>query len=310
MLSDIREDSNRFGVTFGYNLAKSGDVDAKSMTASIKYRPLDWFLVSATVPFTKIKGQEEGRGILDYSVQDWGDATVMGWSNLAYFFLDDTGQPAVAEEEGSDPLRGTGDPAFYVGLGLKLDTGTDDEFDYHKAYMQTRLPGSTGEISESFGILHPRFQTGTGTEDLLVGAVYQQRFGHFQPSVGVAYQMTGGENSVGYERSNKFSWALAAKYMFWCNEGKEFAVRGGISGLIATEHDVDHSENVFLGGSQKIGSVDGTKDDWLFWSVGVGYDLMENLSLNLGATFPLGHQDSGSEYAFDHQYSMSLEYRF
>lgn len=310
MLSDIREDSKRFGVTFGYNLAESGDVDAKSMTGSVKYRPLDWLLVSATVPMTSIKGQEEGRGILDYSVKDWGDVTVMGWGNLAYFFLDRDSTGEAEKTENGDSLTGRGDPAFYVGLGIKLDTGTDDEFNYHKGYMETRMPGYTGEASESFGILHPRFQTGTGTEDILTGVVYQQRFGHFQPSVGMAYQMTGGENSVGYERSDKLSWAVATKYMVWCDEGREFSLRGGISGLIALNHDVDHSENTFLAGSQKNGNVDGTKDDWMFWSVGVGYDLMEDLSLNVGLTLPLGHQDSGSEYAFDHQYSVSLEYRF
>jgi hypothetical protein len=160
-------------------------------------------------------------------------------------------------------------------------------------------------------MLPSRFQLGTGTTDILVAAFYQQRFGRWQPSVGLSYQFTGGENDIGYERSDRISWTVGTKFHLMDRpDCMQFYLYGGISGSDITSNDVDHSEDTTQLGSQEKGKVDGTKGTYNFYNLGVGYDITRNLTVSGGLTLPLDSQDDDSEYSFDRSYSLTLQLRF
>ncbi|MBU0753789.1 MAG: outer membrane beta-barrel protein, partial [Planctomycetes bacterium] len=169
----------------------------------------------------------------------------------------------------------------------------------------------TGETSESFGLLPTRFQLGTGTTDPIVALFFMQRFGKFQPSLGLSYQFSGGENAVGYERSDRFGVNAALKYTAMkTKDCRELYLTGGFSSSTAISRDFDHSEDVTRLGSQPVGRVPNTDGTYSFWSLGVGYDLTKSLAISLGYTDTLTTADEQSNYSFDQSISLGLQYRF
>lgn len=313
-----------------YSNTKNGRSRYQTYLLGLSFRPAEWLQVTASIPYTFIDGYDafydetapgvERKNVFTYSSEGIGDVVLMGWVNAAPAFLP---QPPEAGEEKSgdppgeeparcgsgDPLEGIGKPNIYLGLGVKLATGSDDEFDLKK-YRFDRSKAVTGEYSKSDGIRPARFQLGTGTYDLLLGAFYQQRFGRWTPYMGLSWQLTSGENSVEYERGDTFSWVAGTQCVLYCtSDCRQLYVRGGISGVISA-HDIDHSEDTTKLGKQSKGRVPDTRGTYHFFDLGGGYDLTENLSVFTTFRYPLNDPVDVSENSFDWQFSVGLQYRF
>ncbi len=318
MLSDFSHNTKTFALSLAYSNTDSGTSTYQSYSLGARYRVLDWLQLTASVPYTDIDGRDvvwdqpapgvDRRNVFEYSNSGLGDVIVMGWLDCLYPFCDE--KPAADEDAINLTIEGTGDPLVYFGVGVKLDTGDDDEFDRAK-YIFDRSKAVTGEPSESDGILPSRLQLGTGTTDILLGMIYQQRFGRFTPSVGLSYQMGGGENSVGYERSDRVSWAAGGKYIIWQPDcDRQFYASAGVSGTTMTSRDIDHSEDTTLLGSQERGRVRGTRGTYNFYNLGLGYDINEDITLSGSYVLPIDDPDEDSEYSFGSSFSVSLQFRF
>jgi hypothetical protein len=272
-----------------------------------------------------------------YNQEGMGDITIMSWFNVAYPFLrkpaqadgkekpgevkeataksgnDKPGKIKPEPEKGSDGLKGYGYPMVFLGVGLKLDMGTHDEWDYQKYLYDRRLAEDkgTGEYSISDGIIPAGYQLGTGTTDILFGIYYQQRLGRFVPCAGLTYQYSGGENTVGYERSDKLMWSLGTKYIISQDEKKrQFYINTSLSGTNILGDDIDHSENTTLLGIQEKGDIPDTGGSFEFIQLGLGYDITKYMSVSASVKRPLGSQGSDSENAFDHQFSVGMTFKF
>jgi|GEM_PF-3223428 len=320
MLSDFRDDSSIFGISLSASHADSGDAEYYSSSLGLRVRPLEWLQVTASVPYTRVKGKEiiwdqptpgvDRKNVFAYDERGLGDIVLMGWVNVLYPFLADRSTPADSQGRVDDLSEMFGSPSLFFGAGAKLDTGTHEEWSMKK-YNFDRSKATTGEFSDSDGMLPARFQLGTGTTDPLLGLVYQQRIGRVVPTAGVSYQVSGGENSIGYERSDRFSWSLGAKYILINHtDCRQLYLYGGASGSYILDDDVDHSEDTTTLGSQERGSMEDTKGGYYFGTLSLGYDITENLTVSGAYTLPLDDQDSDSEYSFDHQISLSLRFSF
>ncbi|MHC4661235.1 MAG: hypothetical protein ACYS8W_06055 [Planctomycetota bacterium] len=276
-----------------------------------------------------------------YNQEGVGDISVMAWINLAYPFYKKPAPPCPLEKtpqsgekpesrgpikrqkdapdsnkksNGKDknPLEGFGEPVVLFGIGLKLDTGKHDVWDYQKyVYDRSISEDLTGEYSITDGIIPASYQLGTGTTDILTGIYYQQRFGRFVPTASLVYQLTGGENSVGYERSDKVSWNLSTKYILnVMGNNRQFCINGGLSGSITTSADTDHSENTMMLGIQELGEIPDSDADYKFWDIGLSYDFTPSISAKAGFKFPLGSSEGTTENAFDKLFSLGITFRF
>jgi hypothetical protein len=318
MLSDFGNTSKTYALSLGYSNTASGASDYNSVNLGLRYRAFDWLQVTASIPYSFIDGHDVmwdypatgvRKNVFEYENNGLGDISVMGWFDLLYPFRQDE---TAAEKEvvASDTLEGTGKPLLFLGLGAKLDTGTHDEWDQTK-YDFDRSKALTGELSDSDGRLPSRYQLGTGTTDTLFGLIYQQRFGRFTPSAAFSYQMSGGENSIGYERSDSVSWAAGLQYVIYqpaCN--RRLYVNVSLSRSTTTSRDFDHSEDTTRMPSQPKGRVAGTQGTYNFYGFGIGYDLTEDMTVSAACTLPLNNPDEDSEYSFDRSVGVSLQYRF
>jgi hypothetical protein len=305
MLSGYGQDPDTVAFSLSHADARSGPNTYQTTTLAARYKVFDGFQFTASVPYLNIEGREEilvetVPGVFlynefDYSVSDLGDAIIAGWFNCTYPFLDNHGED---------------DPSFHLGVGVKLDTGEDDAFDPAK-YAYDRSMAIPVEFSDSDGILPPRFQTGTGTTDVLFGLVYQQRFGRFEPTAGISYQLRGGENSVGYERSDRMSWSAGTLITLWqMDPSRRLYAVGGVSGITIPQDDIDHSENALVYGLQERGDVEGSRGSYYFYNLGLGVDITRNLSVSGSCTLPINDPDEETAYSFDRSFSASLQVRF
>jgi hypothetical protein len=322
MLSDLNDDSN-FSFGLGYAYTDSGQSDYHSIALSARYKILDWFQVTGSVPYRIISGEESvtfreeqppGSGTfvdsiekLDYDTSGIGDVSLMGWVNLTYFLQGETEALDKSSMDASDIWE---KPSIYLGVGVKLPTGEDDETDSDKLAVDQRA-NLTGEYSQSEGVIPARFQVGTGTTDILFGAVYQQRFGRFIPVAGVTYQLVDDESDAGYEYGDMLSITAGSKYIISEWEGcRQFYVSGGVSASLKMEDDYDHSEDTTRLGSQPKGEVPDTDEDYYFANFAVGYDVTEDLRLVGGFTLPLNDPDDDSPNSFDKSISVGIQYSF
>jgi hypothetical protein len=330
MLSDFRDDDNPFAISLGYGYTESGDSEYNSINLGLRWRPNKWLQFTASIPYLDIEGEEvqvvDARDPVtdlpvqfveefSYSESGIGDVTLMAWANVLCAFLEDTplDDPSLeeAEKAAESDVEGIGDPALYFGAGVKLPTGDEDATDAAKYVFDSTTKNLTGEYSSSFGLIPTRFQLGTGTTDPIAAVFYVQRFGRFQPSAGFSYQWSGGKNDVDYERSDRFGWNVSCKYVAMVHEDcRQLYVTGGVSSSTATSRDYDHSEDVTQLGSQDVGRVDDTDGTYTFWSLGVGYDLLENLTVNASYTDSLSSPDENSNYSYDYSFGLGLQYRF
>jgi hypothetical protein len=298
----------------------------------LRYRPYDWLQLTAGIPYKDIAAKEvfidsrpvggtfeTRRSVFRYNDDGLGDITLMGWLDLLYPFthgerIETTAVSDVEYVEEEHSPEGVGDPFFYLGLGVKLDTGVHDERSIAKYNYDRKGPfGDLTSVERSVadGVVPAAYQTGTGTTDLLASLVYQQQFGHWIPVASLSYQMTGGDNSVGYEFSDKFSWSAGTKYVIsQTPDCRQFYVNGAISGLLNMDPDKDHSENTKLLGSQKVGDVPQTEGTYNFYGFGVGYDITTSIRVNASFTLPLGTHNSDSDNSFDRQIGVGVQYRF
>jgi len=317
MLSDIGTSSHKYSVSLSYSNNKSGRSKYNSVSLGLGYRPFDWLQLSGSIPYMDVSGKdvfweldqtELVRREFEYSNSGLGDVMIMAWANALYPFLDHSDtktDPADDEEELID------DPAIYIGLGVKLPTGSHDEDDPTKLKFDQSKSKITGQFSEADGIIPNRFQLGSGTTDILVGIFYMQRFGDFTPSAGVSYQFTGGDNDIGYEKSDRVSWTLGTKYMLYKTiDCRQLYLSGGLSGVTNTSRDFDHSENTSLIDYQPIGRVPGTDGTYNFYSLGMGYEVTRNLTINGSVTLPLSKANERSDNSFDRSISVGVQFKF
>ncbi len=318
MLSDFGNTSKTFAISLGYSNTDSGASQYNSLNLGLRYRAFDWLQITASIPYSFIDGHDviwdypaggARKNVFEYENEGLGDVNVMGWFDLLYPFR---AEETADEEEAAaaDTLEGWGKPLIFLGLGVKLDTGTHDEWDQEK-YDFDRSKALSGEFSDSDGRLPPRYQLGTGTTDALFGIVFQQRLGRFTPSAAISYQKGGGENSIGYERSDRISWAAGLQYVIYqpaCN--RRFYVNANVSSSTITSRDFDHSEDTTDGNPQPKGRVDGTQGTYRFYGFGIGYDITEDMTVSVACTLPLDNPDEDSEYSFDRSVGVSLQYRF
>ena len=330
MLSGLSDTSGKYGFSLSGSQMTSGDITYNSSVLGLRYKVLDWFQITGSIPYGDIHSTEtytnsftdingtiiKEKTKVRYKQSGLGDISLMGWVDLAYPFLsreEDNGPSKEAEAE-QEPFVGIGDPSVFLGVGVKLDTGTHDRRSKDKYRYDRKIATESGnpkEYSISDGAIPAYYQLGTGTTDLLLGLFYKQRFGRFVPNAGVSYKHSGGRNSVGYERGDMISWGTGLKYIILRGEDcSQFYVRGGLSGLVVIEPDVDHSENTSLIGPQQVGDVENTKGSYAFYDVGLGYDMSKNLSIIAGAKFPLTDHNNDTDNSFDRQVSLSLQYRF
>ncbi len=283
----------------------------------MSYRPLKWLVLAGEVGYTDIDGEETivddlGGGMSRYNVFSYdsrgvGDISLMGWAEM-FTLMSSSKDKSSSEDEEKEPPT-VGDPALYLGVGVKLPTGKHDDLDREK-FLYDRA-NSIGELSDSDGLIPSYFQLGTGTTDGLFGAVYQQRFGRFVPQVGVTYTVSGGSNSKGYERSDVLGWSLSTKFILMNLEDcRQLYVRGGLSGVYKASRDIDHSENNRLAGQQENGRVPDTDGAFNYCDVGLGYDFTEFLTANVQAKFPLNNSGSSTNFNFDKMFSVSVLLRF
>lgn len=322
MLSDIGTTSSKFGLSFNASANESGDSSFDSISIGLSYRPFEWLQLSGAIPYMFIKGNEviwdqydTGGGIMAnrrnefrYDQDGMGDIMVMAWANTLYPFFD---HPEGDEEPTTEEKEAFSEyPALYVGFGVKFDNADDDEFDAKK-FAFDREKAITGEPNISDGILPSKYQLGTGTTDILVGLYYLQRFGDFTPSAGISYQFVGGENSVGYEKSDVFSWSIGTKYtLIQTEDCRQLYLNAGISGVTTTSRDYDHSEDTTKLLSQPRGRVAGTNETYTFYSFGAGYEITKSIMVTGGITLPLNDPDKDSNYSFDRAFNIGLQYRF
>lgn len=281
----------------------------------MSYRPRKWLVLAGEVGYTDIDGEETivddlGGGLSRYNVFSYdsrgvGDISLMGWAEMFTLLSSpEDGSSPEDEEPGS-----VGDPALYLGVGVKLPTGRHDEKDRQKLLYDRA--NSIGEVSDSDGLVPSYFQMGTGTTDGLFGVVYQQRFGRFVPQVGLSYTVSGGSNSKGYERSNVFGWSVSTKFILMNLEDcRQLYVRGGFSGVYKASRDIDHSENNRLAGSQEKGRVSDTDGAFNYLDLGLGYDITEYLTANVQAKFPMNNSGSSTSFNFDKMIAVSVLLRF
>ncbi|MEW6743932.1 MAG: hypothetical protein AB1486_14365 [Planctomycetota bacterium] len=300
--------------------------DYDSLSLGLRLRAAEWLQLTANIPYSFIDGKEviwdqtapgvDRRNEFEYSNSGLGDVTLVGWFNVLYPFTaeDLTGAVdlSVPEQKPEEELtiEGTGDPLVYLGIGVKVPTGSYDEKDAAKLKFD-RSKSLTGETSESDGVLPARFQLGTGTTDGLFSLVYQQRFGRITPSLGVTYELSGGENDVGYERGDRLSWAAGVKYVLYrpgCN--RQLYVSAGLSGVSVLDDDVDHSEDTTQLGPQEVGVIPDTKGTYNYYNFGGGYDITEDFTIRASIILPFDNPDTDSEYGFEQSFGLSLQYRF
>ena len=311
-MSDVRENPKTYGITLGYSTTDTGDSTYQTVSLGLSYRPWKWLAVTGNIPYTIIGGEETivddlGGGQyrtnrFTYDSNGFGDISLMAWADLFQAFKDPP-----EETECNPPI---GPPALYVGMGLKLPTGPHDYLD-RKKYDYDRA-NSNGEYSDSDGIYPSYFQLGTGTLDGLFGVYCQQRFGRFVPHASLTYTLTGGENSVGYERGDSFGWSVGTKFLLMNLENsRQFYIQAGLSGVYIPSEDVDHSEDNQKAFSQRKGKVEDTDGAFSYWDIGVGYDLTENLTVSATAMFPLSNDSSSStSNSFDSMFGLSCWLRF
>jgi hypothetical protein len=316
MLSDL-SDPSKFAVSVSGSHTASGDTTYNSAALGLRYRPMDFLVITASFPYVNIKSKENvvytdsSTGTLRYDTDGQGDISAMGWVNVAHLMLKMGEPPGAIEETGPEPLTGIGDPMLYLGAGVKFDNAPFDERDVDKYLYDRDKATFTGERSIADGVIPAYYQQGTGTTDFLMGLLYQQRFGRFTPSAALSFVDTGGRNDVGYERGNKFSWSAGTKYTFFRGEDcSQFYAQGGISGLKVVQDDYDHSEDTTALGSQPVGKVEDTKGTYNFYYLGLGYELGKQWSFIASAQFPLTNHNQDTDNSFDRQFGLSIQYRF
>ncbi len=331
-----------FSVGIGWTFTETETARYHTIPVSVQVRPLDWAIFSIQVPFTSVSGKETyydqilvggiptlRETVLSYSNGGIGDLAISAWADCARLLglvlgggagkagETKAGPPGSAAGGGgaasagsADPFAGVGRPMLLIGAGIKLPTGEHDARDADK-YAFDRSKSLTGEYSESDGILPVGYELGSGTTDFQFGAAYQQRFWRFVLSGGIACQLSGGSNSVGYERSDIASLSIAVKFVPFSSAGElEASVRAGLSGIIALARDIDHSENTALLGRQERGPLSGSGRDYAFADIGAGVDFLGNFSFGLGARFQLNETSGSSASAFKYQFICTIGARF
>ncbi len=203
-----------------------------------------------------------------------------------------------------------GTPCLYLGIGVKLPVGEHDRFDQGK-YAFDRSKAITGEASVSDGIVPATLQLGSGTIDVMPGAFGQIRLWRFSVSGGVTALISGGANSVGYERGLNLSWSMGLRLVLYrSDQGLKVQIRGALSGIVLFSNDIDHSENTALLGRQEKGEVAGTDKDYTFWEAGADADVSSSVTASVSLRFALGRSAGASESSFKRQVNFTVSFKF
>jgi hypothetical protein len=278
---------------------------------------LPWFQATANIPYINKRSEEIlGFQKVRYNEDGIGDISLMGWFSLSHLFVPSLAggeKDATPDEEGKEPeidLSEAGDPSVFFGVGVKLDNGEFSARSRDK-YNQDLLTAVAGEMKPEMGVIPATYQIGTGTVDALFALVYQQRFGRWVPNGGLTYQVTGGENDVEYEWSDKFGWSFGTKYILLQHEDcRQFYARAGIHGVLNLDPDKDHSQDITQVGDQEVGDVPGTEGTYNTWDLGLGYDITKNMTVIANYALPMGSHNQDSDNALDWQMSLSLQFKF
>ena len=113
---------------------------------------------------------------------------------------------------------------------------------------------------------HPTLQTGTGSWDALLNAIYTLRYNRFGLNTDAMFRLSG-ENASGYKAGNRFSGGL--RFFYW-KDWKNLTLLPNAGIVYETAgKDSDHGARLDLTGGQCTLAALGTDVYWKNWSVGL-----------------------------------------
>ncbi|MBW2993667.1 hypothetical protein KY317_03785 [Candidatus Woesearchaeota archaeon] len=160
-----------------------------------------------------------------------------------------------------------------------------------------KFPTGDYEMKDSTGTLLPaRFQPGGGVACPLLGARYLQSFGSLRIMATLLWEISGGENSVGYKRGDRLNFDATAYYPLY----SKFSLVGGLGyslNWIASEDRQDGA---------RVDNTDGTFHSICVTGIATLY---KQMSVILMVKMPFG-STSKLENKLDFQYIFGFSYKF
>jgi len=294
-----------FSLSGIFTYAGAGDNLYQSFSLTFSYQPNKVFSVQTSLPYVMNYGQNdltyqeyEAVGIGDFRITAWADFTELLRSikkgdkagektleeELPEEFMEDpfadvTGGDETAKESKKEKTKPDSSPHFKFGLGIKLPTG---EYD----------------LKDSLGILQPAgFQSGWGVSCLIIGAGYRQSFGKLRAVATLLYDLSGGENSVDYERGDVLRFDASVYYPLY----PKYSLIGGIGYSLTSIPQEDIQNGI------DVANTDGTFNSIVLLG---SMKLYKSLSGVLLLKVPFGSSSSDSANDIDYQYSLGFTYNF
>ena len=174
---------------------------------------------------------------------------------------------------------------FMVGVGTTVPTG---KYDY----------------KDDWGYYPAEYQLGSGTWDPLASAAVFKRIGRLQPQFAVMYKFSGGQNDIGYWRSD----ALYVKAdLIYLNQPKK---KGAIAAGVSWSHIYQNDRNYNWGIPGAYEEIAGTKGDTVVGYISYGMEVTKGLRPSISLSLPI-HQmvDSGLD-KFRRSVSLAVNYNF
>jgi hypothetical protein len=237
-------------------------------------------------------------GALQVSLNHWIQVALAGSYSHTYgdkvMYLDEIFDYDVSG------MNDVGLMAWFDVLGINkvtpcpLDGDVSKVPDYFHLMIGAGATFPTGKYSyaDEWGPYPAEYQLGTGTTDYVASLAAFKRFGKWQPQAAFLYKLSGGENPVGYWRSD--SYAAKADLIYLFNPVRKGAVMVGATWSHVMENDRDYA----WGPPGMYKEIDGTAGDTVNGYVAGGIEVWKGWRPGLAVSFPIYQQDGDDNFSW------------
>ena len=254
----------------GYSSSEFDMHDSRSAYGSLQMSLNHWI----TVAFAGSYGHTFGEKamyldeIFDYDVSGMNDVGIMAWFDIL---------------------------GIHTITPCPLDGDVTKVPDYFHLMLGAGATFPTGKYSftdPEWGPYPAEYQLGTGTTDYVASMAAFKRFGRWQPQAAFLYKLSGGENPVGYWRSD--SYAAKADLIYLFDPIRKGAVMVGATWSHVMENDRDYS----WGAPGMYKEIAGTEGDIVNGYIAGGMEVWKGWRPGLAFSFPIYQQDGDDNFSY------------
>ena len=239
----------------------------RTLCLGIDYAVNRWYL-HLSIPYVDNTRQRMTATSDRMEVSGLGDISFMAWYNLTAKSKPVEKETPVQEkdvtkpEEKKEQIQSDNPLVILVGAGLKLATGDDS-------------------VHDRLGVFPPELQPGSGTVDKLFGVTAVKKVLGATGFIGTVYQLTGGTNSIHYEKKDRAYWNAGLTYEL--SKKNRLNLSLALNGVDIWEEDRNNGIK-----------VPNTKGDWIYFSPSISINPFEKKNISFGLGFDYAVKEPSS----------------